>query len=214
MMPVSTLGFSKASKTRESKAFKMALIGAIPLSALILLIGAGCSTNDTGSALPITTTTQPYAMATLDSARIESRNGSINEVIIQQDGRIDLPSGSKMVRGMQLRDFHTLLLRSYPSAKEIKIVEFRPNRVTVLGEVFHQIHTELSDGPMRVMDAIAAANGFTPLANKRRVRLVRQNAGKVEVYEFDLRETMRGRHMEENILLQSGDVITVPRNFL
>jgi len=36
----------------------------------------------------------------------------------------------------------------------------------------------------------------------------------VEVYEFDLRETMRGRHMEENILLQSGDVITVPRNFL
>ena len=67
---------------------------------------------------------------------------------------------------------------------------------------------------MRVMDAIASANGFTPLANRRRVRLVRQNAGKVEVYEFDLREMMRGRSMDGNILLQPGDVITVPRNFL
>ena len=83
-----------------------------------------------------------------------------------------------------------------------------------MGEVFHQIHTDLSDGPMRVMDAIAAANGFTPLANKRRVRLMRENAGKVEVYQFDLREMMRGNCMDENILLQPGDVITVPRNFL
>jgi polysaccharide export outer membrane protein len=214
MKSVSSLVFSKASKTCELKTWRKALFSAILLSAVMLLMGAGCSTIGTGSDLPISTSTQPYVMASLDSARIESRDGSISEVIIQQDGRIDLPSGSKMVRGMQFEDFQTLLLRSYPSVKEIKIVEFRPNRVTVLGEVFHQIHTELSDGPMRVMDAIAAANGFTPLANKRRVRLVRQNAGKVEVYEFDLRETMRGRHMEENILLQPGDVITVPRNFL
>jgi polysaccharide export outer membrane protein len=86
--------------------------------------------------------------------------------------------------------------------------------VTVLGEVFHQIHTDLSDGPMRVMDAIAAANGFTPLANKRRVRLVRQNAGTVTVYELDLRAMMNGKNLNQNLLLQPGDVITVPRNFL
>ena len=214
MTSVPSLDFSKVSKACESKAWIKVLFRAILLSVLMLLMGAGCSSIGVGSALPITNSTQPYVMASLDSARIEGRDGSVNELIIQQDGRIDLPSGSKMVRGMQFEDFHALLLRSYPNVKEIKIVEFRPNRVTVLGEVFHQIHTELSDGPMRVMDAIAAANGFTPLANKRRVRLVRQNADKVEVYEFDLRETMRGRHMEENILLQPGDVITVPRNFL
>jgi len=211
MMTVSDLVLSK---TCGSKAFKMSLFRLILLSAVMLTIGAGCSTIGTGSALPTSISTHPYAMAPLDSVRIEGLDGSVNEVTVQQDGRIDLPVGSQMVRGMQLEDFHKLLLRSYPRVKKIEIVEFRPNRVTVLGEVFHQIHTELSDGQMRVMDAIAAANGFTPLANKRRVHLVRQNAGKVEVYEFDLRETMRGRHMEENMLLQPGDVITVPRNFL
>ena len=84
----------------------------------------------------------------------------------------------------------------------------------MLGEVFHQLNSELADGPMRVMDAIAAANGFTPLANQRRVKLVRQNAGRVEVYELDLRQMMRGEGMKQNLLLRPGDVITVPRNFL
>ena len=67
---------------------------------------------------------------------------------------------------------------------------------------------------MRVMDAVASANGFTPLANRRRVKLVRQNAGRIAVYELDLREMMKGRGLGQNLLLKPGDVITVPRNFL
>ena len=72
----------------------------------------------------------------------------------------------------------------------------------------------MGGGPLRVMDGIAAANGFTPLANKRRVKLVRQNAGVVAVYELDLREMMLGADLGQNLLLKPGDVITVPRNFL
>ncbi len=184
------------------------------LALACLLITAGCCSYNTGSSHPISTVTQPYAMAPLDTIHITTHDGGVNEVIIQQDGSIELPSGSKRVGGMSLTEFRQLVSRSYPGASNIEIIEFRPNRITVLGEVFHQIHTELTDGPMRVMDAIAAANGFTPLANKRRVRLVRQNAGKIEVYQLDLREMMRGEHLEQNILLQPGDVITVPRNFL
>jgi hypothetical protein len=189
-------------------------IAMVLLAAVSQLISSGCSTYNTGSSHPIATSTQPYVMAPLDSARIIHRDGSIAEVIIQQNGKLEVSNSSKTVQGMSAEDFHSLLQRAHPGAKDIEIIEFRPNRVTILGEVFHQIHTELSDGPMRVMDAIAAANGFTPLANKRRVRLVRQNAGHIEVYELDLREMMRGRCMDENILLQPGDVITVPRNFL
>jgi hypothetical protein len=43
---------------------------------------------------------------------------------------------------------------------------------------------------------------------------VRQNAGRVEVYELDLRQMMKGEGMKQNLLLRPGDVITVPRNFL
>ena len=181
--------------------------------ALIALPLCGCL-RDTGSTTPISIGTVPYVMAPLDSARIITREGTLREIQIGQDGRVDLPNGSRLVQGLPIADFRALLLSAYPGARGIKITEFRTNRVTVLGEVFHQIHTDLSEGPMRVMDAIASANGFTPLANKRRVRLVRQNAGTVVVYELDLRDLMKGSHLDQNFLLEPGDVITVPRNFL
>ncbi len=186
----------------------------VPLFVVIgtLLVG-GC-VHDTGSSKPISQASVPYSIAPLDAARISLSDGTRRELQVTQDGRIDLPTGSKIVRGLPVGEFHALITRAYPGARGIEIVEFRTNRVTVLGEVFHQIHTDLSEGPMRVMDAIAAANGFTPLANKRRVRLVRQNAGNVEVYELDLRELMRGDRLDQNLLLEPGDVITVPRNFL
>jgi len=183
------------------------------LAAVFALSPIGC-VNHTGSSAPISVAAIPYCIAPLDSARITAKDGTIQEVQVGQDGRIDLSGESRMVRGMSADDFKHLLRSAYPGARAIKITEFRTNQVTVLGEVFHQIHTDLTDGPMRVMDAIASANGFTPLANKRRVRLVRQNAGTVQVYELDLRDLMKGSHLDQNLLLEPGDVITVPRNFL
>lgn len=182
-------------------------------SMALALAAPGCARWG-GSSEPISTASTPYEMAVLDSAEITQRDGRRVEVRIAQDGRADLPSGSKYVRGSSVEDFRAMISRAFPSAREIHIREFRPNRVTVLGEVFHQIHTDLSDGPMRVMDAIAAANGFTPLANRRRVRLLRQNAGSIQVFELDLRSLMRGASLDQNLLLEPGDVITVPRNFL
>ncbi len=186
----------------------------LQVTLFVAMLNFGGCANQTGSSEPISTAQTPYVMAPLDSATIISRDGSLYELQVGQDGRIDLPVGDHFVKGLPVENFKTLLQRSYPGAKGIRITEFRTNQVTVLGEVFHQIHTDLTDGPMRVMDAIAAANGFTPLANKRRVKLIRQNAGSVEVYELDLRDLMKGTRLYQNLLLEPGDVITVPRNFL
>ncbi|MGH8047576.1 MAG: polysaccharide biosynthesis/export family protein, partial [Chthoniobacterales bacterium] len=123
-------------------------------------------------------------------------------------------NGPQYVRGMAKEAFEKLLRRNFSGVGKIEIVEFRPDEITVLGEVFHQIHTTMGGGPMRVMDGLASANGFTPLANKRRVKLVRQNAGVITVYELDLRSMMLGQDFAQNLLLEPGDVITVPRNFL
>ena len=186
----------------------------LQVAVLMVLSGLIGCVNQTGSSDPISTANTPYVMAPLDSATIISRDGSLTEIQVAQDGRVDLPGGNRFVKGLPVEDFKILLQHSYPGAKGIRITEFRTNQVTVLGEVFHQIHTDLTDGPMRVMDAIAAANGFTPLANKRRVKLIRQNAGTIQVYELDLRDLMRGSRLDQNLLLEPGDVITAPRNFL
>ncbi len=164
--------------------------------------------------LPVSMTVVPYEVAALDEAVVVSHDGAREVIPVSVEGEIVLGATSRRVKGMPAGEFVALVRRTYPKARSVELRELRANRVTVLGEVFHQIHTDLGDGPMRVMDAIASANGFTPLANKRRVKLMRQNGGRIEVYELDLREMMLGRNLVQNLLLKPGDVITVPRNFL
>ena len=164
--------------------------------------------------LPCEVSTLSYQVALLDRLHVTLPEGDIKIFQVSQEGVIDLEGEKTPVKGMKRDEFLALAKKRYPGAKKIYLEEFRPNRISVLGEVFHQLNSELADGPMRVMDAIAAANGFTPLANQRRVKLVRQNAGRVEVYELDLRQMMKGEGMKQNLLLRPGDVITVPRNFL
>lgn len=181
----------------------------------VLGLGACATTPLTRDfAVPIETRTSAYTMALLDEVTVTFRDGTRETFTVQQDGNLDLATVPVRALDRPVAAVERDVRRALPATAEIKVREFRPNRVTVLGEVFHQIHTDLGDGPMRIMDAIAAANGFTPLANKRRVRLLRSNAGRIEVYELDLRRLMRGDDLEANLLLEPGDVITVPRNFL
>ena len=196
----------------DPKALQISVRALIFTLGVCLLLGGCETTKDSATAYRRTET--PYRMAPLDEVRVVHKSGMRDVIQISLDGNIDLQGTVKPVKGMPVEEFRSLVRRNYPSAKEIEVVEFRPNRVTVLGEVFHQIHTDLGDGPMRVMDAIASANGFTPLANKRRVKLIRENAGVSEVWELDLRDMLRGEKLEQNLLLQPGDTITVPRNFL
>jgi len=184
--------------------------------ALATILLAGCAANHPtpGTPVVITRYTVPYQMAPLDSAVITLKNEEKVTLFVEQDGFAALPNGRRRIAGMSAKDFSALLHSQYSGQRTVEIIEFHPNRVSVLGEVFHQIHTDIGGTPMRVMDGIAAANGFTPLANRRRVRLLRENAGTVTVYELDLREMMQGYDLNDNLLLQPGDVITVPRNFL
>jgi polysaccharide export outer membrane protein len=183
-------------------------------AASLLLNGCATQSQSHSGVLKVTTTTCPYQVSPLDKAILAFADGSSKELIVRHDGTIDVNSGAAKVQGQSIAEFTELLKKEYPTATTVKVKEFKDNRISVLGEVFHQIHTELGNGPMRLMDAIAAANGFTPLADKQHVRLLRENAGVAETYEIDFRQLLRGENMSQNMLVEPGDVITVPRNFL
>lgn len=186
------------------------------LTIATLLLINGCATNLSRlpEVLKVTVTTCPYQIGPLDKAVVTLSDGSSRELTVGHEGTIEFASGSEKVLGQSIREFQALLSKQFPQATSIVVTEFKDHRISVLGEVFHQIHTDTGSGPMRLMDAIAAANGFTPLADKQHVRLVRENAGRVETYEIDFRQLMQGLNMQQNIVVQPGDVITVPRNFL
>lgn len=190
--------------------------GLLMLLAATSLMLNGCATNSPrhSGVVKVSTEVCPYQIHPLDRAELTFADGANKELIVTHEGTVDVTSGAQKVEAMPVADFNALLKKEFPAATSIEVKEFKDNRFSVLGEVFHQIHTELGNGPLRLMDAIASANGFTPLADKQHVRLVRENAGTVETYEIDFKELLRGENMSQNILIEPGDVITVPRNFL
>src|ERR1051325_2173762 len=61
-----------------------------------------------------------------------------------------------------------------------------------------------------VLQALTLAGGLTPFANESDIRILRKQGGKEQVIPFDYAQVKKGRALEQNILLQAGDVIMVP----
>jgi polysaccharide export outer membrane protein len=187
------------------------------MSVLLLALTAAWAAADSDESQPpkpIKVSTVPYVVAGLDKVTVKFSDGSAETHQVSPEGLLELGGKSYPAVGLTPDQLTALVHRHLGHVHSVTIDEFRADRITVLGEVLHQVFAETSDGPMRVLDAIASANGFTPLANTRRVKLVRENAGRVEVYELDLGAVMKGSKSNQNMLVKPGDVITVPRNFL
>jgi protein involved in polysaccharide export with SLBB domain len=175
-------------------------------------VHGGSAADDT---VPVKTYQEPYKVAPLDEVIITKNDGPPVKLKITTDIPVEYPEG----RPLQLIDrspdeVAALLKRRDSSITSVKINEYRGNRITVTGEVNIQTNFDLQDSPTRVLDAIASAGGFTPLADTSEVRLTRHNAGVVEVYQLDLHAAQNGNCDYLNLLLEPGDRIYVPKSFL
>jgi polysaccharide export outer membrane protein len=83
------------------------------------------------------------------------------------------------------------------------------NRVYVIGKVNRPGDFPLL-GPIDVMQALSLAGGATPFADTNHIRVLRRDAGKQTVIPFRYGDIARGRRLDQNILLQSGDTVVVP----
>lgn len=61
-----------------------------------------------------------------------------------------------------------------------------------------------------VLQALAIAGGLTPFAAENDIRILRRVEGKEYVRNFRYADVRKGQHLEQNILLQSGDTVVVP----
>ncbi|MCI0516283.1 MAG: polysaccharide export protein, partial [Woeseiaceae bacterium] len=61
-----------------------------------------------------------------------------------------------------------------------------------------------------VIQALTLAGGLTPFADDDNIRILRKEDGKETVIMFDYADVKKGRNLEQNIMLKSGDVIIVP----
>lgn len=132
---------------------------------------------------------------------------------IAVDGTVDYPYvGRLQVAGMRPGEVQQLLTRELKNGflrnpqVSVMVKEWNSRKLSVLGQVN-------KPGPvsyyprMTIIDAIAAAGGFTPIAATNSVTLRRETGGKVESQTYRVGEISEGR--QPNITVRPGDVLYV-----
>ena len=138
------------------------------------------------------------------------------EVLIRPDGGVSFP----LIGDVSVADSSADAVKA---EIEMRLAEFVPgasvtvavqqiagNQVFVVGKVNRPGAYPIYR-PLDVMQALALAGGTAQFAALDDIRILRRSAdGAQEVLEFRYSDVVRGRNLEQNRLLRSGDTIVVP----
>jgi len=137
------------------------------------------------------------------------------EVIVPPDGVISFPLIHDIdVSGMTvslLRQTVTQKLSEYVPDATVSIIlkTFSSLRGFVIGKVkspgMYPITLDTN-----VMQILSMAGGLNPFASESSIHILRQIKGNSVKIPFDYGEVLKGRNLEQNIILQRGDVVVVP----
>ena len=137
------------------------------------------------------------------------------EVSVQPDGMISFPlagvvdASGKNIR--QIQDAVAERLSQYipDPVVTVAIKEIRGNRIYVIGQV-QRPGQFLMNPTVDVVQALALAGGTTPFAELNDIRILRRNGDQLVSIDFRYGDVEKGRNLQQNIILQSGDVVIVP----
>lgn len=93
----------------------------------------------------------------------------------------------------------------------VTILVLEHSRFSILGEVRNPGQYEIL-GQLRLVEAISMAGGFTPVANEKKVKVLRKSNGAEIKLEENVKEIIQGRR-EDNTFIQAGDVVSVDKSF-
>lgn len=137
------------------------------------------------------------------------------QVIVRPDGGISFPlAGNVPVAGLTPAaaegEIANRLQRYIPDAVvTVSVVELKGMRIYVSGKV--RSPGQFTVGRyVDVLQAITLAGGLTPYADENGIKVLRRSNGKETVYAFDYGEVRRGKNLQQNIVLQTDDVVVVP----
>jgi polysaccharide export outer membrane protein len=138
-----------------------------------------------------------------------------SEVLIRPDGGMSFAlAGDLQAAGLttdELRaELETRVRKLVPGAVvTVSVKAPNGNRVFVIGKVLRPGDFPLVR-PIDVLQAISMAGGVTPFASTNRIRVLRRDGKSQNSVRFRYDDVAKGRHLEQNIILQSGDTVIVP----
>jgi len=135
--------------------------------------------------------------------------------LVRPDGSFSFPLvGEVDARGKTVADLNKAMsvkLAKYISdpVVTVSIQEIKGNKVYVIGQV-NKPGEFIMNPTVDVMQALSMAGGTTPFAALGDITILRRTSTGKQSLPFKYNDVVRGRKLEQNIDLQSGDVVVVP----
>jgi len=142
----------------------------------------------------------------------EFRNADDAGHLVAEDGTIFYPFAGKVrVSGMTVAEIRDMLTDELSGQirnpqLDVRVAAFRSQRVYVVGAVATPGVQQISDIALTVLEAISRAGDVTAASDMTNVTLTRNNA----IYDIDLVAMYEYGDLTQNIVLQHGDVLSIP----
>ncbi len=137
-----------------------------------------------------------------------SKSNALPEQMVDETGNVNIPFvGQLSVAGRTAEQVQTLIAKKLKGLANspqvlVRVTKNNTSNVTVIGDVNASVRMPITPRRARLLDALAAAGGVKVAVDKVTLQLTRNDL----VAELPLQSVIRDP--KQNIILQSGDVIT------
>ncbi len=137
------------------------------------------------------------------------------EVLVRPDSAFSFPlAGDISTDGLSvvaLQAELTKRLSRYISTPvvTVSVTAVLGNKVYVIGQV-NKPGEFVVNPQVDVMQALSMAGGLTPFAATNDIKILRRTGSRQIALSFKYNDVLKGRHLEQNVMLQSGDTVVVP----
>lgn len=137
------------------------------------------------------------------------------QVLVRPDGAFSFPlSGDIVAEGRTVEDVRQEITAQLGTfipdlVVTVTVAEIRGNKIFVIGQV--NTPGEFVVNPrVDVIQALSIAGGMTPFAQVNNIKILRRRNGQQRIQNFRYSDIIKGENLEQNILLEVGDVVLVP----
>jgi polysaccharide export outer membrane protein len=137
------------------------------------------------------------------------------DVLVRPDGILnfplagDVPAAGKTVEQLrkELADRLTKFVPDPVVLVSVKAVA--GNKIYVVGKV-NKPGEYPTNRPVDVMQILSIAGGLSPYASENKIKILRRVNGEQKTFLFRYSDVEKGKNLEQNIVLQGGDIVVVP----
>src|SRR3989344_2281871 len=137
------------------------------------------------------------------------------EIMVRPDGGLNFPlagyiqASGKTLEQLQ-KELTTKLVKYVPDpVVTVSVKQSLGNKIYVVGKV-NKPGDFIAIRNMDVMQALSMSGGPTPYASVNKIKILRRENGELKAFPFKYSRVEKGEDLEQNIILQGGDVVVVP----